>query len=80
MKSCIHIYEGLFGQGVKEMTECKFCREERTLGILHEICTNEDLRQINHADENKSENKDLHCRGTDCGKFERIKENNEGSK
>ena len=62
------------------MTMCKFCKEERTLGILHEICTNEDLRQMYHADKSKSENKDLYCIGTDCGRCESIYKRSEGSK
>ena len=45
------------------MGDCKFCKNERVLGIVHELCTNETMKQINHSD------KDIPCMGKECGQF-----------
>lgn len=48
------------------MNDCKYCKHEVSDGIIHEICTNEELKTIN-----KSEDKNIPCIGTDCGKLEK---------
>lgn len=46
---------------------CKYVKKEIVNGILHEKCTNEELKEIN-----KSNCNDIPCRSENCSKFEKC--------
>lgn len=45
--------------------KCKYRKTEIVNGIVHEKCTNKDLKEIN-----KSNNQDITCNRRMCSKFE----------
>ena len=56
------------------MNNCKYSNDRIVLGIEHEFCTNEELKELN-----KSEGKDFHCMGRLwCGRFERNTRSGQG--
>ena len=59
------------------MKDCKFNKDEVSNGIEHEICSNEEMKELN-----KSNGKDIPCMGKRCGKFEQkdneLQEGNAG--
>lgn len=59
------------------MNNCKYCKNEISDGILHEISSNKELKKLNN-----SENTDIPCmRIQGCGKYEEnINSNKETEK
>ena len=47
------------------MDNCKYSKNEIVNVIKHEICSDEDLKELN-----KSNGKNIPCMGSKCGKFE----------
>ena len=56
------------------MNECKYSNDKTVDGIEHEICTNEELKELN-----KSSDANIPCMGSQCGKFEKKDDERQGS-
>lgn len=48
------------------MFDCKYYKQEISNKIVHEFCSNDVLKEINNSRE-----RDIHCIGMRCGKFEK---------
>lgn len=57
------------------MDNCKYRKNEIVNGIKHEICSNEDLKEVN-----KSNGKNIPCMGKECGKFAERDNNQDEAK
>ena len=57
------------------MDNCKFSKNETVGGVKHEICSNEEFKEIN-----KSNGKNIPCMGNRCGKFEEKSDKQEERK
>ena len=55
------------------MKDCKFNKDKAVDRVLHEICANKDIKEINHSE------LDVPCIGKKCGKFEKITKDENGT-
>ena len=56
------------------MQDCRYSNDKTEDRIVHEICSNEEMKKINHSE------KDIPCMRKSCGMFEKSNKQNSFNK